>query len=67
MSGDGEPAARMLRIAADAYGWSGPGLVDSMLTTVRYFQAVVAPGPSAQAELARLERNAEPFRARLPA
>jgi hypothetical protein len=41
--GDGEPAAHMLRVAADAYGWSGHGLVDAMLTTVRNFQAVVAP------------------------
>ncbi len=36
--GDGEPAARILRVAADAYGWSGPGLVNAMLTTVRNFQ-----------------------------
>jgi len=69
--GDGEPAARMLRVAADAYGWSGPGLVDAMLTTVRNFQAVVAPDRGAMdwglAELAHLERNADLFRARLPA
>jgi hypothetical protein len=56
----------MLRIAADAYGWSGPGLVDAMLACVRYFAAVVAPGPWAQRELAHLERNADLFRARLP-
>jgi len=61
-----ETAARMLRIAADAYGWSGPGLVDAMLASVRYFAAVVAPGPWAQRELADLERNADLFRARLP-
>jgi hypothetical protein len=61
-----ETAARMLRIAADAYGWSGPGLVDAMLASVRFFAVVVAPGPWAQAELADLERNAELFRARLP-
>ncbi len=71
MYGDGEPAARMLQIAADAYGWSGPGLVDAMLTTVRHFQAVVAPPDQgamdwALAELAHLERNAGLFRARLP-
>jgi len=59
-------AARMLREAADAYGWSGPGLVDAMLASVRYFAAVVAPGPWAQRELADLERNADLFRARLP-
>jgi hypothetical protein len=61
-----ETAARMLRIAADTYGWSGPGLVDAMLATVRHFEAVVAPGPWAQAELAHMERNVELFRARLP-
>jgi Ser/Thr protein kinase RdoA (MazF antagonist) len=71
MYGDGEPAARMLQIAADAYGWSGPGLVDAMLTTVRHFQAVVAPPDRgamdwALAELAHLERNADLFRAHLP-
>jgi hypothetical protein len=66
MYGEGEPAARMLRIAADAYGWSGPGLVDAMLACVRYFAAVVTPGGSwGQGELAHLERNAELFRARL--
>ena len=61
-----DTAARMLRIAADAYGWSGPGLVDAMLASVRYFAAIVAPGPWADRELANLERNAELFRARLP-
>jgi hypothetical protein len=34
----------MLRLAAGAYGWSGPGLVDAMLATVRHVQAAVAPG-----------------------
>jgi hypothetical protein len=62
MYGEGEPAARMLRVAADAYGWSGPGLVDSMLAEVRHFQAFVAPGPWADGELAHLERNADLFR-----
>ena len=66
MYGEGKPAARMLRIATDAYGWSGPGLVDAMLASVRYFAAVVAPGPWAQGELAHLERNTELFRASLP-
>ena len=70
--GDGEPAAHMLRVAADAYGWSGPGLIDAMLTCVRHFQAVVAPPDLGvmdwgQAELMHLERNADLFRARLPA
>jgi len=31
----GEPAARMLRVAPDAYGLHGRGLVDAMLSTVR--------------------------------
>lgn len=69
--GDGEPAARMLRVPADAYGLAEPGLVDAMLTTVRNFQAVVAPDRAAidwgLAELAHLERNADLFRARLSA
>jgi aminoglycoside phosphotransferase (APT) family kinase protein len=69
--GEGEPAARMLRVAADAYRWTGPGLVDAMLTTVRHFQMVVAPPDQgamdwALAELAHLERNADLFRARVP-
>jgi hypothetical protein len=67
--GDGEPAARMLRVAAGAYGWTGPGLVDAMLTTVHDFQAVVAPDRGAMdwglAELAHLEHNADLFRASL--
>jgi hypothetical protein len=72
--GDGEPAAHMLRVAADAYGLqlSGGDLVDAMLTTVRHFQAVVAPPDRGvmewgAAELAHLERNADLFRARLSA
>lgn len=42
--GEGEPAAHMLRVAADAYGWSGSrgGLVDAMLSEVRDFQGIVA-------------------------
>ena len=69
--GDGEPAAHMLRVAVGAYRWSGPGLVDAMLTCVRHFRAVVAPPDRGvmdwgEAELAHLERNADLFRARLP-
>lgn len=64
--GEGESAARMLRVAADAYGWSGDGLVDSMLSAVRRFQAVVAGDRGAErwaaAELAYIERNTEVFR-----
>jgi hypothetical protein len=71
MYGDGEPAARMLRVAADAYGLHDSALVDAMLVTVRDFQAVVAPDRGAMdwglAELAHLERNADLFRARLAA
>jgi hypothetical protein len=69
--GEGEPAARMLRVAADAYGWTGPGLVDAMLTIVRNFATGFEDDPGALdwalAELAYLERNADLFRARLPA
>jgi len=72
--GEGEPAAHMLRVAVDAYGLPLPagGLVDAMLTTVRHFQAVVAPPDRGvmdwgAAELAYLERNANLFRTRLSA
>jgi hypothetical protein len=69
--GEGEPAARMLRVAADAYGWTGPGLVDVMLTIVRNFATGFEDDPGALdwglAELAYMERNADLFRARLPA
>jgi Phosphotransferase enzyme family len=66
MYGEGEPAADMLRVAVDAYGWSGDGLVDAMLATVRTFVEVNPEfrdwgGP----ELDHLERNADLFRARL--
>jgi hypothetical protein len=69
--GEGEPAARMLRVAADAYGWSGSGdpLVEAMLSEVRGFQAIVAGDQGAMdwaaAELAYLERNAGGFSAEL--
>jgi hypothetical protein len=67
--GEGEPATYMLRAAADAYGWSGDGLVDSMLATVRSFQSVVDGDPGATewaaSELAYLERNADTFRTAL--
>jgi hypothetical protein len=66
MYGEGEPAARILHVAADAYGWSGPGLVDAMLDVVRHFQTVVLGNPGAvdwaAAELDYLERNADLFR-----
>jgi hypothetical protein len=64
--GDGEPSAHMLRVATDAYGWNGDGLVDAMLTTVRTFNEV---NPEAidwgGSELAHLERNEELLRVRL--
>ena len=56
----------MLRVAADAYGWMGGGLVDAMLTTVRAF---VELNPEFRdwgvPELEHLERNAALFRERL--
>jgi hypothetical protein len=59
----------MLRVAADAYGWSGEGLVDDMLVTVQDFQDVVAGDPGAErwgaGEFAYMERNACIFRATL--
>ena len=64
--GEGEPAARMVRVAAEAYGWSGPGLVDAMLDIVRDFDARFRNEWGAN-ELAHLERNADLFRTRLPA
>ena len=67
--GDGEPAARMLRVAVGAYGWSGPGLVDAMLTIVRDFATGFEDNPGALyralEELAYLERNADLFRSSL--
>jgi hypothetical protein len=67
--GEGESAARMLRVAADAYGWSGAGLVDAMLAVVREFQVVVQGHPGAMewgaTELRYVERNADLFRSHL--
>jgi hypothetical protein len=65
MYGDDE-AGDMLRVAADAYGWTGTGLVDAMLTIVRTFVEV---NPEFRdwgvRELEHLERNAGLFRERL--
>jgi hypothetical protein len=59
-------AADMLRVAVDAYGWAGEGLVEAMLTTVRRFVEI---NPEFRnwgvPELEHLERNAELFRTRL--
>jgi hypothetical protein len=67
--GDGEAAAHMLRVAADAYGWSRGGLVDSMLASVESFQTVVQGDRMAvewaAAELAYMKRNADLFRTHL--
>jgi hypothetical protein len=64
--GDGEPAARMLRVAVGAYDWTGGGLVDEMLATVRNFVEV---NPEfiewGAGELAHMECNADLFRTRL--
>jgi Phosphotransferase enzyme family len=66
--GEGEPAARMLQVAAGAYGWTGGGLADAMLSIVRTFCEInpefIAWGAQ---ELAHMERNVDLFRARLPA
>ena len=63
--GDDE-AGDMLRVAADAYGWTSGGLVDATLTIVRTFVEV---NPEFRdwgvRELKHLERNASLFRERL--
>jgi hypothetical protein len=63
---DNDEAADMLRVAADAYGWTSGGLVDAMLTTVRTFVEI---NPEFRdwsvPELEHLERNAGLFRRRL--
>jgi hypothetical protein len=47
--GEGEPAARILRVASDAYGWSGEGVADAMLEVVERFQSVAAGDRGAEA------------------
>jgi len=60
----------MLRVAVDAYRWSGPGLVDAMRAIVGQFVIDFAGEDKSlrwgQAELTHLERNARLFRACLP-
>ena len=64
--GEGEPAARMLQVAAGAYGWTGGGLVEAMLATVGNFVRVNPEFADWGApELAHMERNADLFRTRL--
>src|SRR5262245_19386498 len=67
--GEGQPAARMLRVATESYGWSSAGLVDAMLEGVREFQGIVRGDPGAMKwavdELAYMERNADEFRVAL--
>jgi hypothetical protein len=67
--GEGEPAAHMLRVAVDAYGWTGAGLTDAMLVVVEEFQDVVRGDPGAEEwgadELRYMQRNADLFRSRL--
>jgi hypothetical protein len=59
----------MLKAAADAYGWPGGPLVDSILDTVRAFQDIVVGDRGAEewaaTELAYLEQNVDVFRAYL--
>src|SRR5215471_10779498 len=64
--GEGEPAARMLRAAADEYGDYGTGLIDAMLEPVRRF-VLDDPDPGAWGlrELEYMERNAPLFGAGL--
>jgi hypothetical protein len=61
-----DEAADMLRVAIDAYRWTGEGLVEAMLATVRAFVEI---NPEFRdwgvPELENMERNAELFRARL--
>jgi hypothetical protein len=65
--GDGEPATRMLRAALDGYGWTGQGIVGSMLAAVRGLVDLHDTGDWGQNELAYMERNADVFARRLGA
>jgi hypothetical protein len=62
--GDGEPAARMLRAAVDAYGYQEAGLAEAMLGHVRRFVLDDPdPGEWGLRELEYMERNAPLFEA----
>lgn len=64
--GDGEPAARMLAAAIDAYGHHEAGVAEAMLEHVRRFVLDDPdPGEWSLGELEYMERNAPLFEARL--
>src|SRR5262249_3957951 len=64
--GDGEPAARMLEVAVDAYGFEEAGLAKAMLDQVRRFVLDDPdPGEWSLTELGYMERNAPLFEAYL--
>jgi len=64
--GDGDPAARMLGVAIDEYGYRGTGLVEAMLEPVRRFVLDDPdPGEWGVGELDYMERNAPSFEAYL--
>jgi hypothetical protein len=64
--GDGEPAARMLAAAVDAYGRREAGVTEAMLQHVRRFVLNDPdPGEWSLGELEYMERNAPLFEARL--
>jgi hypothetical protein len=64
--GDGEPAARMLQAAIEAYGFRGVGLVEAMLAPIRaWVQNDPEPGEWELNEFDYMERNAPLFEALL--
>ena len=64
--GEGERAARMLEVTLDGYGWTGEGIADAMLASVRGFVELYPDtGGWGQAELAYMERNTPLFERRL--
>jgi hypothetical protein len=69
MYGEGEPAARMLRVAADAYGPRDSAVVDGDAGHRQEIRPRLRDEPGSLrwglGELAHLERNADLFRARL--
>ena len=64
--GDGEPAARMVLVAVDGYGFEGENLVEAMLAPIRtWVRHDPEPGEWELRELAYMERNAPLFDAAL--